>query len=377
MRIFLLTGEPSGDMHGAHLARALLAAEPQLQLFGIGGPAMAQAGVKLQARSEHWGAIGIPDAMRKIPGLLVRCNLLARQLRAEPPDVLVLIDFGAFNMHLLRKLRGSGIRSVYYIPPGCWSRSRAAGELPSLVQAVATPFSWSADNLRRAGAAARIEWVGHPIAEYTRQAATRSAARAVLQLSDSQTVLALVPGSRKSEVRYLLKNFLDAAKLLQPAPVCLLSVASSIGKTAIMRTAPVDLDIRYLDGLDYQLLPAADAALVASGTATLELACLDVPMVVAYRGSLASQLLYLYLSRTGRIPEFISLPNIVAEAKVVPELLQDYASPQGLLEAVRPLMVDSTGRNAQLHAFAAIRQSLGDGNSSELTAEMILEVARN
>lgn len=377
MRIFLLTGEASGDLHGAHLAQALLAADQTVQLIGIGGPAMEKSGVQLQARSEHWGAIGIPEALRKAPGLLVRCNLLARQLRADPPDVLVLIDFGAFNMHLLRKLRGSGISSVYYIPPGCWSRDRAAGELPSLVQAVATPFSWSADNLRLAGAAARIEWVGHPIAEYTRQAATRGAARSVLQLNDSQPVVALLPGSRRSEVRYLLNNFFATVKLLHPTPCCLLSVASSIGKSAIEQYAPADLDIRYLDGLDYQLLPAADAALVASGTATLELACLDVPMVVAYRGSLATQLLFFHLKRTGRIPEFIALPNIVANAKVVPELLQDYASPQGLLEELRPLLEDSPMRTAQLQGFATIRASLGDGKSSELTAKMILEVARN
>ena len=239
------------------------------------------------------------------------------------------------------------------------------------------PFSWSADNLRQAGAATRIEWVGHPIAEYTRHAASRSEARKALHLSDTQPVVALVPGSRKSEVHYLLNNFFAAVKLLQPAPCCLLSVASSIGQAMIKRYVPFELDIRFLEGIDYQLLPAADAALVASGTATLELACLDIPMVVAYRGSLASVMLYHYLSRTGRIPEHIALPNIVAGAKVVPELLQDYASPQGLLAELQPLMQDSAARRAQLQAFADIRQRLGEGNSSKLTAEMILEVGRN
>ena len=374
MRIFLLTGEPSGDVHGAELARALRARDPQVQLVGVGGPRMEDAGVQLSDRSEHWGAIGIAEAVGKIPRLLRICRRLVRKLRADPPDVLVLIDFGAFNMRLLKMLRGSGIRAFYYIPPGSWSRTRQPGELPFLVEAIATPFSWSADNLRSAGAPARIEWVGHPLSEYTRQSATRAQARAALQLGGEQPVLAIVPGSRRSEVHYLLDVFFAAAQLLQPAPVCLLSVAPSIGEAALRRAAPASLDIRYLDGLDNQRMAAADAALVASGTATLELACLNVPMVVAYRGSFGSWLQYQVVLHTRGL-RHIALPNILADADVVPELLQHAASPGGLADAVRPLLTDTPQRKAQLDAFATIRASLGDGNASARTAEMVLAVA--
>ncbi|HOF88805.1 MAG TPA: lipid-A-disaccharide synthase, partial [Armatimonadota bacterium] len=130
MYIFLVTGEPSGDLHGAHLAAALRALAPDCRLRGAGGPRMAAAGVELVARSEHWGAMGIPEALRKVPGLLWHKARLTRLLTADPPDVLVTVDFGAFNVRLLRGLRGAGLKTVYYIPPGCWSRTRPAGDLP-------------------------------------------------------------------------------------------------------------------------------------------------------------------------------------------------------------------------------------------------------
>ena len=154
MRIFLLSGEPSGDLHGAHLARALRALDPQVSITGVGGSRMRQAGIDLVEESEHWGAIGVAEALGKLPTLYRHMCRLADRLRNDPPAVLVPIDFGAFNVRLLRMLQGSGIRSVYYFPPGCWSRHRAPGQLPFLVNAIATPFTWSAENLarrRRAG----------------------------------------------------------------------------------------------------------------------------------------------------------------------------------------------------------------------------------
>ncbi|HEY3377554.1 MAG TPA: lipid-A-disaccharide synthase [Armatimonadota bacterium] len=375
MRIFILTGEPSGDAHGAYLAQTLRTLAPEVRLSGVGGTRMRQAGVDLIASSEHWGAIGIPEALRKVPGLWVQMQRLVRQLLADPPDVLVLIDFGAFNVRLLRRLRGHGIRTVYYIPPGSWSRHRAPGALPFLVDAIATPFPWSAENLRKAGAPAPILWVGHPLLDYLQQrAATRADARAALGIADTRPVVALVPGSRRKEVRLLLPVFFAALRRLHPTPLCLLAVAPSIGEETVRRMAPADLDIRYLDGLAYDALPAADAALVASGTATLELACLGVPMVVAYRGTSADWVQYQLLRRSGAL-QHIALPNILAEDFVVPELLQHAANPEGLAATLLPLLEHSPARDRQLQAFAAIRSWLGDGEATRRTAQLVLHVA--
>jgi lipid-A-disaccharide synthase len=367
MDIFLLTGEPSGDLHGAHLARALRALAPAAVIRGAGGPRMAEAGVELVARSEHWGAMGIAEALKRVPRLLVEMARLQRGLRRQPPDALVAIDFGAFNMTLLRRLRHDGLRTVYYIPPGCWSRTRPVGDLPSLVSAVATPFPWSADRLRDAGV--RAEWVGHPILDYCRITLSRAEARARLGLADDRPLLAIVPGSRRQEIRHLLPVFLETARRLTPAPRVLLSVAPG----AVLPPPPADLEVITMTGLDYDLLQAADAALAASGTATLELACAGVPLVAAYRGSRVDYLQYLLLIK--RRLKYFSLPNILADAPVVPELLQYDASPDGLAAAVAPLLADTPARRAQCDAFARIRTDLGDGHAVDRAARLVLEVA--
>jgi len=377
MRVFILTGEPSGDLHGARLAQALAARAPGIALLGVGGSRMRRAGVRLVEESEGWGAIGIGEALGKLPFLLSRLYALERLLRADPPDVLVPIDFGAFNMHLLRRLRGS-IRTVYYIPPGCWSRRRPAGQLPFLVDAIATPFPWSAENLRAAGAPARIEWVGHPILDYTRVSATREEARARLGLHPDRPTVALVPGSRREEVNRLLPLFAAALRRLSPPAHVLLAAAPGLDQASI-RTALAEADagdpeIRLLDGLDYELVQAADAALAASGTATLELACLDVPMVIAYRVSFLTSLQARLAVSRGHL-RFVGLPNILADAPVAPELLQDAATPAALAGALMPLLSDTPTRRAQREAFAAIRASLGDGHACERTAELVLEIA--
>jgi lipid-A-disaccharide synthase len=374
MRIFIVTGDPSGDLHGAHLAQALREQDPLITLRGVGGVRMRRAGVELVAESDHWGAIGIAAAVCKVPYLLRQISRLAALLRADPPDVLVLIDFGAFNVALLKKLRGSGIRSVYFIPPGSWSRDRKPGKLPFLLEGIATPFPWSAENLRGAGAPARIEWVGHPLLDYCREAATREEARARLGISSTQPVLALVPGSRQLEVRYLLDAFLAAAQQLTPAPLVLLAVAPSLQNAPQWRALPAGLEIRRLEGLDYSLLPAADAALSASGTATLELACLRVPLVAAYRCSLFGELEARVQARGWGL-RYFALPNILAAARVVPEFFQREAHPAALAAALTPLLSDTPERRAQLESFTRLRDMLGTGHACERTATMIREIA--
>ena len=374
MRVFILAGEPSGEMHGAHLAQALHALDPTITLTGVGGTRMEQAGVTLIARSEHWGAIGVAQALGRVPRMVLEMHRIQRVLRDDPPDILVLIDFGAFNVRLLRRLRGGGLRTLYYIPPGCWSRRRAAGDLPLLVDAIATPFPWSAENLLSVPSTAKIEWVGHPLLDYTTSAASRAQARQLLGVTDAQPVVALLPGSRRTEVRQLLAVFLSATRHLTCRPRLLLSVAPSIGVDVVRRFVPADLPVDYLDGMDYARIAAADAALVASGTATLELACLDVPMVVAYRASAALWLQYQIFSRViGQ--RMIALPNILVQAEVVPELLGANATPRKLASALTLLLTDTPLRRAQLDAFREMRGLLGDGTAVARTARMVLEVA--
>jgi lipid-A-disaccharide synthase len=377
MRVFLVAGEPSGDLHGARLAEALRALDPTITLRGVGGPRMRALGLPLWAASDHWGAMGIPEALRKAAGLYLTLQRLAAHLRREPPDVLVLIDFGAFNVMLLKQVRAHVPRALYYIPPGCWDRTRPAGALPFLVDAIATPFSWSAENLRAAGAPARVAWVGHPLLDYCRPTVTRAQARTVLGVRDGEPVLALAPGSRDAEIRDILPAFYAAAAQLTPTPHCLLAVAPNQDARRLLRLAPPGLRVTAMPGLDYDRLPAADAALVASGTAALELAILGLPMVVAYRASWLSHVQYRFMTRRDTKVRRIALPNILAQADIVPELLQDDATPAALAAAVSPLLCDSPTRAAQLAAFATIRDSLGTPGAVARTAQMILDLTRS
>ena len=174
-------------------------------------------------------------------------------------------------------------------------------------------------------------------------------------------------------MRYLLAVFLDAMRHLTPRPRILLSVAPSIAMEAMRRLAPADLEIEYLEGTDYTRIVAADAALVASGTATLELACLNVPMVVAYRASFATWVQYQIIVRTTSL-RHIALPNILAEADVVPELLYDASDPKKLAAALAPLLRDTAERRAQLAAFQQIRGWLGDGTAVARTAQLVYDI---
>jgi lipid-A-disaccharide synthase len=376
MNVFIIAGEPSGDFHGARLAQALRVLAPGVTLRGVGGARMRDAGVELAMVSEHWGAIGIPESLRKAPAMYAHGYRLAAQLQVNPPDVLVTIDFGAFNVRLLKLLRKRGVpgKRVYYIPPGSWARDRKPGALPFLVDAIATPFPWSAHNLRAAGAPSRVVWVGHPVLDVA-ASCDRAAVRAALEIAPDTPVLALVPGSRLSEMRYLLPTFVETVRRLQPAPVCLVTVAPSLGRERLARLLPSDLPVRLLDGIDLTRLPIADAALVTSGTATLEVACAGVPMAVAYKTSPGTHLQVQLLVALGKAPKYFALPNILADAPVVPEFYQAAATPDALAAAVTPLLADTPARRAQTEAFAAIRHTLGDGRAVLRTAALVCEVA--
>jgi len=379
MRVFILAGEPSGDFLGACLASAMRTLVPDVVITGVGGVRMREAGVALVKESDHWGAIGIPEALRKAPALFAHGSQLAALLRAEPPDVLVLIDFGAFNVRFLNMLHAhgwpAGMRAVYFVPPGCWARNRAAGRLPFLVDAIATPFPWSAVTLRTADAPARIVWVGHPVLDACGVRRDRAAMRGELGVTPDAPVLLLVPGSRRAELRYLLPTFLQTVRRLTPRPTCLITVAPSLGEARLRRVLPDDLTIRLLHGIDYDYAQVADAALVTSGTATLEVACLGVPMVVAYKGSWGVNLQVRVLQALKRAPKYFSLPNIIADAPVVPEFFQKAATPTALAAALAPLLIDTPARRAQCDAFTAIRHSLGDGQAILRTAALVCEVA--
>ena len=374
-KIFILTGEPSGDYYGAELTKTLFELNPELIVEGAGGVQMKDAGAKIICETSHLGVIGILNAVLKIIPILSALNFIIKHLEKNPPDVLITVDFGAFNMYVLRKLQRK-IPTLYYIPPGCWARNRKAGELPFLVSAIATPFSWSADNLKSAGAEIDIEWVGHPLLDSMKPEISKEEIKQKLGLKKDEEVLAIIPGSRSQELKYMLPMFLRAVEIMEKKPKLIISLAKNIDKKQILSMIPRNLEvIHYADGLDKNYLQAATAAFVTSGTATLEMALLNIPMVVSYRGSNVAGLQYQFWKNKKGF-EWISLPNIILQRGIIPEYVQYNANSEALYAEMMNLLTNDGKRQEQLLAFKELHSCLGSPGSILRAAKMALKLLK-
>jgi lipid-A-disaccharide synthase len=379
MDVFVVAGEPSGDRQGAALADEIRRLEPQARISGIGSHAMAAAGVDLLCDSAGWAAIGAGEALKKIPALWFRKRAIVRRLLSRPPALLVLIDFGAFNLRLARSLQGSGIPILYYFPPRSWSRRPPTGDLTDLVDAIATPFRWSEQAL--AGGRAEVRWVGHPLVDQVRPALTRDVARRKWEIAPDERVLAVVPGSRSQELRLVMPELADAAgTLIRETPGLRVAVTAAPGvdREALRRRfQSAGIEPIMAEGLHPDLLQVADVALACSGTATLELAILGVPMVVAYKVSLTTRLQYEIVRRLrGTLWRFIAMPNVIADRGIVPELLQERARADLIAAEGRALLRDPEARERMRSELLAVAAELGAPGAAARAAEMALALAR-
>ncbi|MGH7468140.1 MAG: lipid-A-disaccharide synthase [Longimicrobiales bacterium] len=370
-RILLSAGEPSGDMHGAALASALLRAWPNAELFGLGGDAMAAAGVRLYAHTRQLAVMGFVEVLRHLP-FFVRLWRDVKQVIADSqPDLVIPIDYPGFNMRLARHAKTNRIPVLYFIAPQVWAwhRSRMR-QLAAHVDRLAVVLPFEEPLFREAGA--NVRFVGHPLSDVTDASPTRSAFCARLGLDPARYILALFPGSRGQEVERHLPLFQAATRSVQAhmpevQPVLAASPAVS---SRVYRASGMPFT-----GDANELLAHARAALVKSGTTTLQTGLAGVPMVVTYQ---MHPITY-RLARTLVDVPHIALVNLVAGGRVVPELIQDAASPDALAQAVLPLLQDSAARETMRHALARVREKLAgpaDGLSAAdrvatLAAELI------
>ena len=374
--VFISAGEASGDWAGARLAEALRACRSDLRLSGIGGRRMASAGVQLVADSSTWGAIGVFEALSKIPRVMRSLHVIRSRLRASPPSALVLIDAGAVNMRFAHQARSMGLPTLYYFPPGSWRKRPRSIEIRNVVDMIATPFPWSRDLLQ--GGRARVEWVGHPVVEYARPDISREEAAKRYGIDPARPVVAIAPGSRSQEIHYLLPVLAQAAnRLMQQFPglQLLMPVASSLDRDRTLEPlAAVGVRARPLDGMDYNALQLAQAAVVCSGSVTLEFACVGTPMVVVYRASRATTLQYRLIRGLLGGQRFAAMPNIIAGREVVRELLGSKANPDSIAREVASLLGDERERARISAELGAVVAALGPPGASARTAGMVLEL---
>ncbi|GIV09486.1 MAG: lipid-A-disaccharide synthase [Fimbriimonadales bacterium] len=376
--VLIVSGEASGDLYGADLAHALQAHLPDLMVYGVGGAQMHAAGVRLIADSRAWGAIGVVESLKVAPWIYLAYQRVKRFLRVHKPDWLIPIDFGAFNIPLSCWAHRQGIQVAYYIPPGSWRRERQGRDLPHCTQQVLTPFAWSAERLQAMGAIAH--WMPHPLLRLAQPSAPKETYCEHLGLDPYRPIIALLPGSRRHEVRSLTPLYArvaDSVYTVAPEAQFALSVASHLSVDWVHSLWAdgskhwVPTETRSV----WNLLAHADVAIVCSGTATLEAALLNTPMLIAYRGDWLMNAEYRLRKRRLNL-RWIGLPNLILQRDVCPEFIQEAASPAALSRALLDLLRDQAQQHAQQEAFRELRGALGENAGLREGYEWILDKLR-
>jgi len=332
----MVAGEASGDFLGAHLIAALRERVPGLRLVGIGGPRMEGQGLESWFSMEKLAVRGYVEVLRHFPEILSIRRKLERRLIKARPRLFIGVDAPDFNLGLERRLKRAGIPAVHYVSPSLWGwRGGRMSSIAASVDKMLVLFPFEEALYRDAGVS--VAYVGHPLADQTSDDDETAAAREQLKLPAGHKIIALLPGSRQSELAYMARCFVETAKLIaarQQALNFLVPLISretrAIFKEAVYAAGALDLPITVLFGHAREALAACDVALVASGTATLETALARKPMVITYK---MARLTAWLMARMATVP-YAGLPNIIAGEFVVPEILQGEATPENLAQAV-------------------------------------------
>lgn len=371
--IGIVAGEASGDLLGSHLIAALKARRPDLRFVGIAGPKMITEGARSLYPMERLAVRGFSEVLRHYWGLVRMRRELARYFIDNPPDLFIGIDAPDFNLGLERMLRRRGIRTLHYVSPSIWAwRHGRINKIRRAADHVLCLFPFEKALYDAAGIAAT--YVGHPLGDIIPLEHDREAARLELKISQPGMVIALLPGSRQGELQYMADLFVKAAQQVAleiPDVQFLVPLITRETRAqfeqAIYRHNAQELSFQLLFGHAHMAMAAADGIVVASGTATLEAALLKRPMVIVYRmASLSWQI----MKRMGYLP-WVGLPNILAGRSVVPELLQDQATPVAIAEELLKMISDRQ-RVAEIHdQFSDIHLQLRQ-NAGEKAAEVVL-----
>ncbi len=371
----MVAAEASGDLLAAHLIAALKERRPQLRFSGIGGPKMIALGFESHLPMDRLGVRGYAEVLRHYRDIMVIRRQMAERMLRERPAVFIGIDSSDFNLDLERQLKDAGIPAIQYVSPSIWAwrgwRTRRIVRSTTHLLAI-YPF----EPVLYEKLGLPVTYVGHPLADVIPMEPDKAKARTDLRVPAGSHVVALLPGSRRSELHYMADLFvLTARRLLQDLPdahfVCPTASRETrdMFEAALRRHEAKNLPLTLLFGHSHEALAAADIALVASGTATLETALFKTPMVIAYKQSpftwaLMRRMLYL---------PYIGLPNILAGEHLVPEFVQDKATPGNLANALLDLLHDAVAQRRQLEKFREIHATLRQ-NTAQKAAAAVLAV---
>lgn len=374
-RIFIVCGEESGDLHGSSLMSALKSLSPGIGFAGMGGERMRRLGLK-GPDSKEVSVVGAIEVLGKLPRIWKTFKTLKAMLASERFDCVVLIDFPDFNLKFAKEAKRLGVPVIYYISPQVWAwRKGRIKTIASLVDKMLVVFPFEEKIYRDAGV--DVEYVGHPLLDVVESGGDKAASRKALGLPAKSTVVALLPGSRTAEIERLLPPMLKAgeiiAKGLKEAPFFVIPAANSIDDGLFVKfIKPAPIDVRVVRDSMHKALRAADSAIVASGTATLEAAIIGAPMVIIYRMAPVSYAIARALVGVADV----GLPNIVAGKRIVAELIQNEATPERMAEESLAMLNDK-GRRASVEAgYNDVRKALGGKGAAERAAKAVLAAIR-
>jgi len=375
--ILIVTGEASGDLHGANLVRSLVNKKPDLSFCGMGGPELASCDVEILFDAAKISVVGIFEVVSHLGDIFLAQKILRRRLRSNPPDLLIIIDLPDFNLMLAKKAKQLGIPVFYYITPQVWAwRSGRVKTIRKRVDKIGVILPFEEDFFRRYNIDAH--YVGHPLLDVVHSKSTKKDFLQGYNLPEKTICVGLLPGSRRREIASLLPDFLEAARLLQESSnekvTFFLPQAATISKKDLddagLSLYQATLDIRVVLEERYQMMASCNAVVAASGTVTLELAILEVPMVVTYR---LSALSYRIAKMLVKLDHF-SLVNLIAGYEAVPELLQDEVTPENIAENLKSILASNNRGQAVKKALAEVRQKLGSRGASDKAAEVALQL---
>jgi len=373
-RVMLVTGEASGDLHGAEVIHALKDRAPGTVFFGVGGHQMEKAGCKILIPSADLAVVGLVEVLGHLPAIWRSFQKLKRLLQGtQKPDVLVLIDFPEFNLRLAKQAKKAGVPVLYYVSPQVWAWRRGrVKKIAAVVDRLAAIFPFEPDLYQ--GLDIDVRYVGHPLLDEFCITKSREEMLEDLGIENKRLVVGLFPGSRRSELKYMLDTLVDTARVLSkkyPDIHFLVPVASTLSKEQIGARFSDDIPVTLVDSRQtsiYDLAHACNLVVTVSGTVTLQIALAGTPMVILYK---MTPLTYAIGKRLVRV-DHIGLANIVAGKRVVPELIQDRATPENLAGEVMRILDDQSIAEGIRDQLKRLQNQLGESGCAGRVAEMVL-----